>query len=146
MKAAGEEIACAGGDEEAGRVPCSVNDSLTTIPTLAPPQCLLGGNTSALHVQGHATRLLQGRSTKVFKRARLGDEALSFKRGVLKPNTWKPKYVLLAPSLSLSLGHYTSSLSGIVSGFDWFSLSTWQARVVVYRRPLARHAPGTLSH
>jgi len=56
MKAAGEEIACAGGDEEAGRVPCSVNDSLTTIPTLAPPQCLLGGNTSALHVQGHATR------------------------------------------------------------------------------------------
>jgi hypothetical protein len=93
-------------DEEVGRVSCCVDDSLTTIPTLAFLQCLLGGNSSALHVEGQATWLLQGRSTKVFKRARLGDEALSFKRGVLKPNTWKPKYVLLAPSLYLSLSHY----------------------------------------
>ncbi|EKU23391.1 hypothetical protein NGA_0696000, partial [Nannochloropsis gaditana CCMP526] len=31
--------------------------------------CLLGGNTTTLHVQGHATRLLQGHSTKVLKRA-----------------------------------------------------------------------------
>ncbi|EWM21377.1 hypothetical protein Naga_100424g5 [Nannochloropsis gaditana] len=78
-----------------------------------PRGCLLGGNTSALHVQGHATRLLQGRSTKVFKRARLGDEALSFKRGVLKPNTWKPKLRYVKTDDELA---WTLPAGGIVLG------------------------------
>jgi len=103
----------------------SVHDSLTTgprgsIPTLVPLQCLLGGNTTTLHVQGHAARLLQGHSTKVLKRARLGDEALSFQRGKLRPNTWRPKYVLVGPSLSVSYLLYLVSLcivSVIVSRF-----------------------------